>query len=165
MNKINVLVNDVLDYIGSVTARNVLKMSDMNLIPVSITSCGVYRKTKINQTSIDLIDPSQVDDDLVPSSSLLVHGRPDVVVDFSLKSYFKSRIPAYLDSKTSYILRSNGSDDEEKMTKLIKGLGVNVIFMSVKSSEQEVLSAIRFLYEKNEQKTFSQVFALADINI
>lgn len=161
--KINVLVNGILDHIGSTTARNVLRNKQMHLVPVSITPCGTYRKASIDQVVIDLIDPSSVDANVVQSTPLFNHGRADVMIDFSPNSFFRTRIPNYMDAKTSYILALTGNDDVEKMSKMIKRLGVNIALLPENSSEKDVLETIKFLYEKNEAGVSGTVFSLVDI--
>lgn len=161
--KINVLVNGILDHIGSTTARNVLRNNQMHLVPVSITPCGTYKKTSIDQVAIDLIDPGSVDSNVIQSTVLFNHGRADVMIDFSPNSFFRTRIPNYMDAKTSYILCLSGNDDAKKMSKMIKGLGVNIALLPENSSEKDVLDTIIFLYEKNEVGVSGVVFSLDDV--
>ena len=164
MEKVRVLVNGVLSRMGSITARNVLRNEEMHLIPVSIAPCGTYRKTSINQVAISLIDPSSVDANLVQSTPLFNHGRADVIVDFSPNSFFRTKIPNYMDAKTSYILSSTSDrGDIEKMSKMIKGLGINIALLPENSSEQDVLETIMFLYKKNEAGIFGEIFSLVDV--
>lgn len=164
MEKVRVLVNDILGRMGSITARNVLRNDEMDLIPVSITACGNYRKTSINQVVMSLIDPSSVDANLVQTTPLFNYGRADVIVDFSPKSFFRTKIPNYMDTKISYILSSVGdNDDVKKMSEMIKDLGVNIALLSENSSEQDVLETIMFLCKKNEAGIFGEIFSLVDV--
>lgn len=163
--EINVLVNGILDRIGAATARNVLRMADMRLIPMSIASCGEYRKASVNQVKIGLIDPSEVHDGLVSSSALIGHGRPDVVVDFNPNSFFGHAIPDFLNAKTSFVLvvKNDFKEYATRLSKMIKNLGVNIALLPENSSEAQILSAIRYLHQKNEANIFGQVIGLEEL--
>jgi hypothetical protein len=164
MKKIRVLVNGVLDQFGSAAARNVLRMSNMSLIPLSITKCGDYRKFPINQTVVDLVSPEEITQKCA-SGILFNYGRPDVVVDCNPNSIFKIIIPDGLCDKTSFILSSAGNveQDVKRLKREINGLGVNIVLMQENYSEKEILEAINFLYKKNEAKIFGQVFLPEEI--
>lgn len=163
--RINVLVNGIMSRAGSVTAHNVRRMDDMCLMPVSVTACGSYRKTSIDQAKIELINPNEMNVNCVKETNLFNYGRPDVVVDFAVDSFFRQTIPYYLDLKTSFILQSHGENKEDvkRLTENIKKLGVNIALLPDSCSEQEVLRAIRYLYQKNEAGVFGKVFLLDDI--
>jgi len=164
MKKIRVLVNGVLDQFGSAASRNVLKMSNMFLIPLSIAKCGDYRKFSVNQVIVDLVSPEEITQKCA-SDILFDYGRPDVVVDCNPNSIFKIIIPDCLCDKTSFVLSSSGNieQDVKRLKREIKGLGVNIALMSENYSEKEILEAINFLYEKNEANIFGQVFLSEDI--
>lgn len=163
--KINVLVNGIMSRAGSVTAHNVRRMNDMNLMPVSVTTCGSYRKTSIDQAKIELINPNEINANCVKETNLLNYGRPDVVVDFAPDSFFRQSIPSYLDLKTSFILQSHGENKEDvkRLAENITKLGVNIALLPENCSEQDVLRVIRYLYQENEAGVFGKVFLLADI--
>ena len=163
--EINVLVNGILGRIGSTTARNVLRAKDMNLMPISVTACGVYRKASVEQIEIKLVDPSEIQVHLENPSSLLGYGLPNVVVDFSPDSFFGRAIPDYLDAKTSFVLLSVGSYDDSaaRLSKMIKNLGVNIALLPEDSSEAQIMAAIRHLHQKNEANIFGQVVSLEEI--
>lgn len=165
MSKIRVLVNGVLNSIGSSTARNVLAKDNMCLVPVSITDySGTYRKFSINQTIVDLITPQEIGEKCI-SDTLFNYGQPDVVVDCNPDSIFKLIIPDCLRDKTSFIFPVIENIEQEilRLKKEINGLGVNIVLLSKNPSEKEILKAINFLYEKNEAKIFGQVFSYEDI--
>jgi hypothetical protein len=165
MSKIRVLVNGVLNSVGSATARNVLAKGNMCLVPVSITDYnGNYRKFPINQTIVNLITPQEVSEKCV-SDTLFNYGRPDVVVDCNPDSILKLIIPDCLRDKTSFIFSFANNVEQEiiKLKKEIKGFGINIALLPENSSEQEILRAINFLYEKNEASIFGKVFCLEDI--
>lgn len=164
MKKIRVLVNGVLNLVGSTTARNVLAKDNMCLVPVSITECCSYRKFPINQTVIDLVTPQEISEKCV-SGALFNYGRPDIVVDCDPGSIFKLIIPECLRDKTSFIFSVTGNIGQEisRLKKEIKDFGINIALVPENSSEQEILKAINFLYEKNEASIFGQIFSLEDM--
>jgi hypothetical protein len=159
-NEIRVMVNNVLDKIGSATARNVLKMPDMCLLPVSITTCGTYRKASIDQFKIKLFDPSFVVDNSFELSPLFEHGQPDVIVDLNLKSVLRNQIPLYLNVGTAFILNAC---DAQNISKMINSLSVNVALIPDTASEKEILMTIRFLYQKSKERVSGKVFKLSEI--
>ena len=164
MEKIRVLVNGVLSQFGSATAHNVLRMSNMLLVPRSIEKCGSYRKFSIDQTVVELVSPEEVTQKYI-SDVLFNFGRPDVVVDCTPDSLFKIFIPDGLTNKTSFILSAAGSveEDAKRLKREIKGLGVNVVLLPSDFSEKDVLDAINFLHRKQEALVFGQVFFSKDI--
>lgn len=158
-NEIRVMVNNVLDKVGSTTARNVLRMPDMCLLPVSITACGTYRKALINQFTIELVNPSFVIDNSFELSPLFEHGRPDVIVDLNVKSPLRNQIPLYLNVGTAFILNDCDAENISKMY----SLSVNVALLPGTASEKEILMTIRYLYQKSKEKVSGKVFRLPEI--
>jgi|GEM_PF-3271575 hypothetical protein len=164
MEQIKVLVNGIYDKVGAITARNVLRQADMYLLPTSITNCGFYRKGAINQVKINLIDPKEVNAKIV-CNPIFGYSVPDVVVDFNPDSFFGKEIPEFLDAKTSFVLvaQNDKKDYTVKLTTMIEKLGVNIALLPENSSEAQILSVIRCLYQKNKANIFGQVISLEDI--
>ena len=151
-----VMVNNVTKIKGVVTATNVLLTSDMELMPVSITPHGSYKKASVCQFLLELVDP------LLTTDWLCGCGCPDIIVDYEPDSIFKKFIFNGFGDGASYIF-SSASNSAHKLKKIIKGLGTNIFLLPNNASEKNVLDAIRFLFQKKCDRKFGRVFFLADM--
>ena len=91
---------------------------------------------------------------------LFICAEPDIVVDVTPDSIFRKKIPSYLSTGTSYVLSTVNS---ENLCKLIEGLGSNIALVSENASETEILTAIRYLYQKSKERVSGQVFSTVEI--
>lgn len=170
MEKIRVIVNDILNQIGSTTIRNVILHSEkFELVPVSITAFSNKgnRPSSENQTQtmlvdghrIRLVEPDEVVEKCI-SDKLFNYGRPDVVVDCNPETPLLSIIPDCLTLNTSFVFLINNDVEKEtkRLKREIKNLGVNILIFTTAPSEKEVQQAIDFLYQKQLARDLGLVF-------
>lgn len=167
MEKIRVMVNGLLDKIGSGSARNVIARHDLELIPLSVTGFSWESESlatgypvdsmKIDQKSIKLISPEKVAESFI-SDQLINYGHPDVVV-CAKNSLFLDFIPEDLAIKTAFIFFVDDVEFETKRLKRdLKNLKTNFVVLSEDPDEFTIIEAIYFLYKQQIQNCFGNVF-------
>lgn len=159
MKKIRVMVNDILQQVGSTTVRNVIRKGYLELVPVSITHfAGSQGQTNmlVDQQKICLVEPSENINQVIKN-----YGRPDIVVDINPKSVFWEAIPELLTINTSFILFVQGNLKKEVkiIKRRIKSLRVNILLFTEMPSEEEVIEGIDFLRRKQLAHDFGRVFS------
>lgn len=168
--KIRVMVNDILNQIGSCVIRNViLNSKEFELVPVSVTAFSVEgkRPSPENQTStmrvdqhlVRLIEPEEVAEKCI-SGKLFNYGRPDVVVDCNPETPFLSIIPDCLTMNTSFVFFVPVDVEKEvaRLKREVKNLGVNIFVFDKAPSEKEIQQAINFLHQKQLALDLGLVF-------
>jgi hypothetical protein len=167
--KIRVMVNDILNQIGSCAIRNVIfHDNEFELVPVSVTAFATKERPspenqtktmRVDQRVIRLIEPEEVAEKCI-SGKLFNYGRPDVVVDCNPETPFLSIIPDCLMMNTSFVFFIP-VDVEKEVSRLkrdIKNSGVNIFIFDKAPSEKEVQKAIYFLHQKQLARDLGRVF-------
>lgn len=166
MEKIKVMVNNVTNVPGILTATNIVRADDMELAPISVSSYRGHNMASVSQFLVELVTPSVLRSFITKTrfhDFLEDFGNLDVIVDHDPWSVFKDNIPDYLSNKSSFLLCTSASD--QNLEKVIEGLEVNILLLPKDASEKEVLNGIKFLYQKNCQGKFGNIFTSCDLAV